>query len=67
MKKRRRGERDNMKAEKYFYKEDKWYHIKVEINQELNQFDCFVDGVKLEDLLSMEKKRVDKLGVEIYG
>lgn len=43
-----------MEAEKYFYKKDKWYHIKAIIDQDKNIFDVFVDGVKLEDLSTLQ-------------
>lgn len=55
-----------MNAEKYFYKEGKWYHFKVVINKEKVQFDLYIDGVKLDDVFSMKIERVDPLGVGIF-
>ena len=46
-----------MKAEKFFYKEGKWYHIKVVIDPEKNIFYCYVDNVKLEDIISMKGEK----------
>lgn len=44
-----------MEAEKYFYKKDKWYHIKAIIDEKNNIFDVYVDNMKLEDRGSINK------------
>jgi len=55
-----------MKAEKFFYKDDKWYHFKVEIDPKTYKFDMYIDDVKLDDAISMKVEKIDQLGVGIF-
>lgn len=49
-----------MIVDKFFYKDGEWVHIKMDLDPETNQVDCYMDGVKLDDLESLYKKKQKK-------